>query len=403
MDEQLNEAPCGFLTLSDEGIIVSINQTLLKLLGYRLDQLLGQNINCILSVPAQMFYQLYFFPLVKVEKQVEEMYISLLSKMDEEIPVLLNARRSDHEGVPLNECVLMPMHKRNEFENELLKTKKEAEEALAAKNKANAELEIVLQTLQKKQEELLDLNQQNQKYKIDTEKELELARKIQETSLTAPIQNEHLEVESFYKASSDLSGDMYGFYQIDSHRYGIIILDVMGHGISSALVSMSLHSLFQRLISIGFSPEIVMKELDHHLHDLFQNNDEARHYCTAIYFLIDTNKQEIEYINSGHPPAFWQDPNGIQHELFSMTPPVGLIEGIKFKTNTFTYTKGGRLLLYTDGVTDPLGFNHLQSILKENQKDSLAELKDRILKSLHHKEHTYHKNDDQCFILVDFK
>lgn len=404
MDEQLNFAPCGFLSLSDEGIILAVNETLLSLLNYQLEQLMGKHINCILPVPARMFYQLYFFPLVKVEKKVEEMYLSLLSKSGEEIPVLMNAqRREKAELPPINDCVLIPMRKRNEFENELIQAKKEAEEASAAKDKANADLEMVLQTLEAKQEELLTLNQENQKYKHDTEKELELARKIQETSLTAPIQNEHLEIESYYKASSNLSGDMYGFYQIDSHRYGIIILDVMGHGISSALVSMSLHSLFQRLITRGFSADMVMQELDHHLHNLFQNNEEARHYCTAIYLLIDVKKQEISYINAGHPPAYWQDPSGKQYELSSTTPPVGLIEGITFKTVTIPYTRGGRLLLYTDGITDPLGFNHLRFLLKEYPSDPLVTLKKRILKSLQHTENTYHKNDDQCLILIDFK
>jgi len=95
MDEQLNNAPCGFITLTDEGTITSINQTLLSLLDYSKEELQEQHINCLLTIPAQMFYQLYFFPLVKVEKQVEEMYLSLLSKKGEEIPVLLNARRNE--------------------------------------------------------------------------------------------------------------------------------------------------------------------------------------------------------------------------------------------------------------------------------------------------------------------
>src|SRR5207237_656495 len=125
----------------------------------------------------------------------------------------------------------------------------------------NADLEIALKTLKTKQEELLELNKQNQKYKIDTKRELELARKIQEISLSDPITNEHIQMETFYKASRDLSGDIYGIYQIDQHRYGIMILDVMGHGISSALITMSLHSLFQRLISKGFTADIVMNEL----------------------------------------------------------------------------------------------------------------------------------------------
>jgi phosphoserine phosphatase RsbU/P len=403
MDEQLNHAPCGFLTMSEQGIILSINQTLLKALDYNVDQLIGQHINTLLTVSSRLFYQLYFFPLIKVKGHVEEMYISLESQKGEEIPVLLNAVQRSRNNQTVFECVLIRMQQRNEYENELLMAKKEAENALEAMNKANEELEITLKRLHAKQHLLLQLNEQNQKYKMETEKELELARKIQETSLSDPINNESLQIEAYYKASSKLSGDLYGFYQIDKHRYGIILLDVMGHGISSSLITMSLHSLFHRLISVGVKAEIVMKELDNHLQELFQQNEDARHYCTAIYLVIDTVKQEIEYVNAGHPPALWQDSDGKQFELYATNPPIGTFEGIEFKTKTFTYTKGSRLLLYTDGVTDPLGSSHLYQLLGQDPAMTLYELKSRIMESLLHKENFYHKIDDQCFILVDLK
>jgi phosphoserine phosphatase RsbU/P len=305
MDEQLNHAPCGFLTLSEQGIILSINQTLLKALDYNVDKLIGQHINSILSISARLFYQLYFFPLIKVKGQVEEMYISLESKDGAEIPVLINAIKNSRNTQIVFDCVIITISQRSEYENELILAKKEAESALKSMNRANEELEIALKRLKTKKDLLLQLNKQNQKYKIETEKELELARKIQETSLTDPICNDHIQIEAFYKASSELSGDIYGFYQIDEYRYGIILLDVMGHGISSALITMSLHSLFQRLISRGVHGDIVMKELDNHLHTLFQQNEDTRHYCTAIYLLIDAQNQQIEYINAGHPPALW--------------------------------------------------------------------------------------------------
>lgn len=403
MDEQLNHAPCGFLTMSEQGIILSINQTLLKALDYNVDQLIGQHINTILTISARLFYQLYFFPLIKVKGHFEEMYISLKSKNGVEIPILLNAVKRSQKNQSVFECVIIQIHQRNEYENELLMAKKEAETALEAMNKANEALEIALKRLQAKQHLLLQLNEQNQKYKIETEKELELARKIQETSLSDPINNESIQIEAYYKASSKLSGDIYGFYKIDHHRYGIILLDVMGHGISSALITMSLQSLFHRLISVGVKAEVVMKELDKHLHRLFQQNEDARHYCTAIYLLIDTKKQEIEYVNAGHPPALWQDPNGEQHELYATNPPIGMFEGKQYITNSFTYTKGGRLLLYTDGVTDPLGSSHLYQLLGQDPSMPLYELKDSIMESLLHKENFYHKIDDQCFILVDLK
>lgn len=402
MDEQLNHAPCGFLTLSEDGLILEMNQTLLKILHYSKDSLIGQHVNSILTVPARLFLQFYFFPLIKLEHQVEEMYISLETSEGEEIPVLINALLKKVNEKTLLDCMIIPMRKRNEYENELLLAKKETEEALKAKHKAMETLETTLKKLEVQKQELLELNQENQKYKIETKKELELARIIQETSLTDPINNDQFQMEVFYNACGELSGDIYGIYQIDPYRYGIILLDVMGHGISSALITMTLHSLFQRLITAGFPVNLVMKELDSHLHKLFHNNEEARHYSTAIYLLIDTNKQKIDYVNAGHPPAIWQDPEGTQFELSSTAPPLGTFEDVVFNTNTFTYKKGGRLLLYTDGV-DPFASNYLAPLVRKTASLPLWKLKEEILQCLHIEKSEIHKSDDESFILVDFK
>jgi len=79
-----------------------------------------------------------------------------------------------------------------------------------------------------------------------------------------------------------------------------------------------------------------------------------------------------------------------------------MFEGIEFKTNTFTFRKGGRLLLYTDGV-DPLASNHLAPLLKETISLPLLELKDKVLQSLNHEKNVYQKSDDESFILIDLK
>ncbi|PNB52642.1 phosphoserine phosphatase, partial [Pseudomonas sp. GW456-E7] len=101
------------------------------------------------------------------------------------------------------------------------------------------------------------------------------------------------------------------------------------------------------------SPVKVMKELDRHLHSLFQNDEEARHYCTAIYLEIDTVRQKIEYVNAGHPPALWQGAGGTQNPLHATAPPIGMFEDTVFQSSSLSYIDGGRLLLYTDGVMDP--------------------------------------------------
>ncbi len=403
MEEQLNQAPCGFLTLSKDGHILSVNETLLRVLEHTSEQLIGQHINSILTNPARLFFQLYFIPLLTAKHQVEEMYLSLNSKNGEELPVLMNASLQELSDKQVITCIIVPMRKRNEYENQLLIAKQTAEEALKEKEQANLKLEIALKKLEANQKELLEVNKQNQKYNLDTYRELQLAKKIQEQSLTKALSTDNLQIESYYKASSGLSGDIYGFYKINEHQYGIILLDVMGHGISSALITMSLQSLFHRLISTGVAADMVMKELDSHLHTLFRSNESVWHYCTAIYLFIDTAEQTIEYINAGHPPMLYQDPDGNQQEIYASSPPIGTFKDMDFKTSTFSYNKGSRVFLYTDGVSEPLETNRLNSLLAEHSALSLTAFKNKVLHELDERKAIAHKKDDQCFILVDLK
>jgi|GEM_PF-415576 len=134
MDELLNNAPCGFLVFTDDGKIVEVNATLLNLLGYSPDELRRLHIEKIFSVAGRIFYQTHFFPLLKLKNKVEEIYLSLRSKSDLDIPVLVNAERHERDGEIFNDCVLMPMRQRNQYEDEILRAKKQAEDATRAKD-----------------------------------------------------------------------------------------------------------------------------------------------------------------------------------------------------------------------------------------------------------------------------
>ncbi|HEX8638363.1 MAG TPA: ATP-binding protein [Pyrinomonadaceae bacterium] len=134
MDELLNNAPCGFLVFTDDGKIVEANATLLESLGYERGELIKANVEKILTIAGRIFYQTHFFPLLKLKSEVEEIYLSLRAKSGAEIPVLINAVQHERGGTVYNDCVLMPMRRRNRYEDEILEAKKWAEEANRAKD-----------------------------------------------------------------------------------------------------------------------------------------------------------------------------------------------------------------------------------------------------------------------------
>ncbi len=136
----LDDLPCGVLTFTDDGHIVAVNPTLCGRLGYVRDELTGGHVQNILSPGGRVFYQTHFFPLLKLQGEMEEVYMSLRAKTGEEVPFLVNARRHERNGRWENDCILMRMRQRNHFETELLAAKKTAENANKAKDQFLAAL-----------------------------------------------------------------------------------------------------------------------------------------------------------------------------------------------------------------------------------------------------------------------
>ncbi|WP_336790217.1 sensor domain-containing diguanylate cyclase [Paenibacillus sp. MMO-177] len=159
MDTLLNEAPCGYFSITDKGLIQSVNQTLLTMLGYDREELLERHIESTMSVANKMFFHTYFYPYIQLYSQVNEMYFSFRTKEGKDLPVLLNGIRRDRDGKAVIDCVALEMRKRIEHEKDIMKTKQQLEVLYQQTNEANHRLELLHAQYEKKQQELLDLNE----------------------------------------------------------------------------------------------------------------------------------------------------------------------------------------------------------------------------------------------------
>lgn len=236
--------------------------------------------------------------------------------------------------------------------------------------------------------------------------ELELAKAVQRGVLSKPIKNADFKVESFYLPSEGLSGDMYGWYQINEHKYGVILFDVMGHGVSAALVSMSVRSLLRNLIVQGTDPQIVITEINDHLIQLYKENSEkVNTFLTAIYMVVDTKNQEIQYVNAGHPDGilFEKEENNFDY-LDKGSIPLGFFENITFNVEKVYYHGPTRLLLYTDGYFEnkdlslSLGRNQLKQVMKDYKDQDHQNIIDYFQNEADQMEE---RPDDVCIIVID--
>ena len=117
------------------------------MLGYdAAEPLIGQHVQMLFSPGGRVFYQTHLFPLLKLQGEVEEIYLSLRTREGEDVPFLLNGRRRVGPDGAESECILMRMRQRTHFESELLQAKKAAQKASKAKDEFLATLSHELRT-----------------------------------------------------------------------------------------------------------------------------------------------------------------------------------------------------------------------------------------------------------------
>ncbi|WP_405130605.1 sensor domain-containing diguanylate cyclase [Paenibacillus sp. FSL H8-0317] len=160
MDTQLDSAPCGYFSISDSGVVQSMNQTLLTMLGYERDELIGQHIESTMSVSNKVFFHTYFYPYIQLYGHVDEMYFSFRTRDQQAVPVLLNGVRQTRNGENVVDCVVVVMRKRIEHEKDILHTKTKLQELYQATQEANKELERLHEEYKIKEQALIKVNDQ---------------------------------------------------------------------------------------------------------------------------------------------------------------------------------------------------------------------------------------------------
>lgn len=231
--------------------------------------------------------------------------------------------------------------------------------------------------------------------------ELDLATHVQRSLLTAPFKEEKIQIEVSYLPSFNLAGDMYYWHKISDNRYAIVLLDMMGHGISASLVCMFISSVLRESIKQLVEPELVIKELNRYMLLLHNEKIGIPYYFTAIYMVVDTEKKTIEYVNAGHPPGFALVDDTKMVPLDKGSCAVGFFDEIEVKKEVITYEKDIQIILYTDGVLEAMDPCEIESEKKLEQLASKRwKQSQSLIDNLLTKEQQTAQPDDMCVLMI---
>ena len=133
----------------------------------------------------------------------------------------------------------------------------------------------------------------------------------------------------------------------------MLVADVMGHGIASALYTMQLRSLWEEYRALLGSPSAFLSTLNECLCVLSKGDD---HFATAVHLVANASTGEMSYALAGHDRPLAINRDGADIPCPGLHGPcLGLIAHATFPVNHLPLEKSGQLLIFTDGAIEVVG------------------------------------------------
>jgi sigma-B regulation protein RsbU (phosphoserine phosphatase) len=214
------------------------------------------------------------------------------------------------------------------------------------------------------------------------EQELERAREIQQSLLPKEIpQLAGFEVAGAWQPASTVSGDYYDVLRLGGHRLGICIADVVGKGVSAALLMANVQAAVRAFASSSESPAQVCGKVNR----LLCENIARGKFVTFLYGILDGDARTFQYCNAGHLYPILAS-GGSVRTLEQGGAVLGVFPAWTYEDSKIELKAGDRLLLFTDGITEASDANdqefdetRIASFAKANSALSASELNSRLL------------------------
>jgi PAS domain S-box-containing protein len=218
----------------------------------------------------------------------------------------------------------------------------------------------------------------------EIEEDLLLAARVQQSLAPSGLAWGKVLVETFYQPVRSIGGD-FGLVAPRGKNLSLMVCDVSGHGIGSALVANRIYSETMSQIERGAGLGAMMK----HLNTFVKGNlGSSVFFFTMVAARLNYDNRSLEFAGAGHPPAMIIQPGEAPRLLESRSAVLGLLDDAvdNEAAAEIPVQAGDRVVIYTDGFTetfnsqrDMLGVEGFAEIVREASKLSLPEMKQQIL------------------------
>jgi serine phosphatase RsbU (regulator of sigma subunit) len=245
---------------------------------------------------------------------------------------------------------------------------------------------------------------EQERAKLRLEKELSVAREIQ-----ASLLPKRLPVDGWFRAagssipSHQVGGDSFDIRQFHPDAWSVLVTDVSGKGVSSALLASLLQGAFVMASESGLDMEAIARRVNHFLLE----RTEGEKYATLFYAVLEADGR-MRYINAGHCPPFLLR-NGTLEGLASTAMPVGLLERAAYTATEIRLAPGDKIIIFSDGLSEAedtassfFGLKRMKEIILAHSGASCAAIHDALMRSVEDYTAGALQSDDITLVVLEY-
>lgn len=260
-----------------------------------------------------------------------------------------------------------------------------------------------------------------QRRSAEMETDLMMARQVQEAFLNRayPVfprsgtpETSALRFAHRYVPTTSLGGDFFDILQLSDTRCGVLVCDVMGHGVRAGLLTALIRGVVEEMGARANDPSHVLAEINHSLMPIVEQTGQPV-FATVFFAVIDVTAGTLVYANGGHPPPLVRHTAAGTVERLAPDDPepaAGLIGDFRYSARFCTFRPGDVFLGYTDGVLEAsddagtmFGEERLRTVLAEAGGLAGAEVCDRLLRAVEAHTGRASFDDDVCLVTIAAK
>lgn len=387
----------GIVIINDNNKVVFTNSFIQQKIGFTEAELMGEGFFSLAFTDSESRARILDKIKITFSRPFQNFELILKKKDGETVPLRVSGSSFTSDDESYVNLLLNDETNQKAFQQVL-------EASYDSLQQTTIDLDEALTKIKEQQELLAE-------YKRKMDRELTIATSVQNTLIPSKFRSDSkISIWGVSVPSEELGGDYFDFFELEENVIGVLIADVVGHGVPAALIATMLKAYFEYYTKHFKEPGELFNQINRVMSEILEDTGL---YLTAYYSIIDLNNMQIHSTSAGHDSAlcFYSDidmPVKLTTSAEANGTILGAFSEAEYTSASSRLKPGCRLVFFTDGITEArnekeefYGTEGLIRQINNNQDKTPEATVAALMGDINQFYGTKPPNDDRTIIIID--